>query len=144
MTAVNDIADFLESFAPSALAESWDNVGLLIGDRVRPVERVMTCLTITPESAAEAVAELANLIVTHHPLPFRPQNRLTTDTPDGRLLLQLIEAGIAVYSPHTAFDSAAAGINQRLATGLGLLDIDVLVPAAQPPLGAGRYGKLPA
>jgi putative NIF3 family GTP cyclohydrolase 1 type 2 len=60
------------------------------------------------------------------------------------LLLQLIEAGIAVYSPHTAFDSAAAGINQRLAAGLGLLDIDVLVPAAQPPLGAGRCGNLPA
>jgi dinuclear metal center YbgI/SA1388 family protein len=103
----------------------------------------MTCLTITPDSAAEAVAERAGLIVTHHPLPFRPQARLTADTPDGRLLLQLIEAQIAVYSPHTAFDSAAAGINQRLAEGLGLVDMQVLVPAAQPPLGAGRYGRLP-
>lgn len=103
----------------------------------------MTCLTITPwKSADEAVAGRAGLIVTHHPLPFRPAARLTTDTPDGRLLLRLIESGVAIYSPHTAFDSAAEGINQRLATGLQLTEIDVLVPGSQPPLGAGRYGQL--
>jgi dinuclear metal center YbgI/SA1388 family protein len=118
MHTVAHIAEFLDKFAPPALAESWDNVGLLVGRSEQPVERVMTCLTITPESAAEAVTNQANLIVSHHPLPFRPLKRLTGETSEGRLLLDLIAAGIAVYSPHTAFDSAEEGINQRLAAGL--------------------------
>lgn len=142
MPHVADIAAFLESYAPTALAESWDNVGLLIGRFEQPVTRVMTCLTITPESAAEAIAEGAELIVTHHPLPFRPLKRLTGETPEGRLLLDLIAAKVAVYSPHTAFDSAAEGINQRLAAGLGLQAIAPLLPAAEPGIGAGRYGRL--
>ncbi len=103
----------------------------------------MTCLTITPDSAAEAIAERADLIVTHHPLPFRPLKRLTAETSEGRLLLDLIAAGIAIFSPHTAFDSAQAGINQRLATGLKLANIAPLIPAAEPEQGgAGRYGML--
>jgi dinuclear metal center YbgI/SA1388 family protein len=102
----------------------------------------MTCLTITPESAAEAVANRANLIVSHHPLPFRPLKRLTGETSEGRLLLDLIAAGIAVYSPHTAFDSAEEGINQRLAAGLQLTDVLPLVPGVEPWQGAGRHGRL--
>src|SRR5689334_23056183 len=111
-STVQEVCDFLETFAPARLAEEWDNVGLLVGDRKRPVRKVMTCLTITPASAAEAVAEGVDLIVTHHPLPFKPLKRLTADSLPGRLLLQLIGANIAVHSPHTAFDSAAAGINE--------------------------------
>jgi dinuclear metal center YbgI/SA1388 family protein len=142
MHTVAHIAEFLDKFAPPALAESWDNVGLLVGRFEQPVERVMTCLTITPESAAEAVANRANLIVSHHPLPFRPLKRLTGETSEGRLLLDLIAAGIAVYSPHTAFDSAEEGINQRLAAGLQLTDVLPLVPGAEPWQGAGRHGRL--
>jgi dinuclear metal center YbgI/SA1388 family protein len=144
MTTVRDVAQFLEAFAPAQLAESWDNVGLLVGTSAQPVERAMTCLTITPESVAEAIRRRAELIVSHHPLPFRPLKRLTSATPEGRLLLALIEAKIAVYSPHTAFDSAEQGINQRLAVGLQLEDIEPLVPGAAPGSGAGRFGKLPA
>ncbi len=150
MPTVRDLCEFLEAFAPPRLAEEWDNVGLLVGRGERVVERIMTCLTITPASAEEAAAERADLIVTHHPLPFRPLKRLTDQTTPGSLLLRLIEAGIAVYSPHTAFDSAREGINQRLAAGLELLDVAPLRPlpelvAAQPSnevLGAGRYGRL--
>src|SRR6187431_1498174 len=120
MTSVADFCTFLDAFAPPALAAEWDNVGLLVGDRSQKVERVMTCLTITPASAAEAIRERADLIVTHHPLPFKPLKRLTAEQPAGRMLLDLIRAGIAIHSPHTAFDSAAEGINQQLALGLGL------------------------
>ena len=144
MITVRDVAQFLEAFAPAQLAESWDNVGLLVGSSAQRVERAMTCLTITPESVAEAVRKRAELIVSHHPLPFRPLKRLTSDTPEGRLLLALIEARIAVYSPHTAFDSAEQGINQRLAAGLQLEEIEPLVPGEYPGLGAGRFGSLPA
>ncbi len=144
MLSVADIAQFLNEIAPPELAESWDNVGLLVGGYEQPARRVMTCLTITPQSAAEAVAERADLIISHHPLPFRPLNRLTTETGEGRLLLELIGAKIAIFSPHTAFDSARQGINQRLAAGLQLTEIVPLVPGDEPELGAGRQGRLPA
>jgi dinuclear metal center YbgI/SA1388 family protein len=145
MLTVNDLSDYLAQFAPLELAEEWDNVGLLVGDPQQPVHRVMTCLTLTPASVVEAVAERADLIVTHHPLPFRPLKRLTTEHTPGRLLLELIAARIAVYSPHTAFDSAAAGINQQLAAALGLSDIAPLVtkPSETTGQGAGRHGWLP-
>jgi dinuclear metal center YbgI/SA1388 family protein len=141
MPTIDEIARFLEEFAPPAAAEDWDNVGLLVGDRIRPAARVMTCLTITGASAAEAIGRRADLIVAHHPLPLRPLRQLTTDSREGRLLWQLIGAGIAIYSPHTAFDSAAAGINTRLAEQLGLAGIAPLVPRPDGP-GAGRYGML--
>lgn len=143
MTRVTDIAVFLEQFAPSHLAEDWDNVGLLVGDGEREIARVMTCLTITPESAEEAIASRADLIVAHHPLPFRPLKRVTSQTTPGRLLLSLIEHRIAVYSPHTAFDSAAGGINALLAEGLGLGNVRPLQPRGDEacPWGAGRMGE---
>jgi dinuclear metal center YbgI/SA1388 family protein len=142
--SVADVAQFLNALAPPALAESWDNVGLLVGRAQQPVERVMTCLTITPASAREAVERRANLVVSHHPLPFRPLKRLTCESGEGRLLLELIENKIAVFSPHTAFDSAEQGINQRLAAALGLDAIAPLVPALEAGQGAGRHGRLPS
>jgi dinuclear metal center YbgI/SA1388 family protein len=144
MIRISDVCDFLQQFAPLELAEEWDNVGLLVGGREAAVRRVMTCLTVTPDSADESIAEKADLIVAHHPLPFRPLARLTRDTTPGRLLLDLIGAGVAVYSPHTAFDSAAAGINQRLAEGLCLTNVVPLSPLseAQPGAGTGRCGTL--
>jgi len=145
MTTIGDIAETLEQLAPSALAEDWDNVGLLVGDPQAAVEKVMTCLTITPTTAAEAVRDGANLIVTHHPLPFRSLKRITTDQTPGRLLLELIRAGVAVYSAHTAYDSASQGINQQLSAGLRLSAVQPLVeiPAAEDAaLGTGRCGAL--
>jgi dinuclear metal center YbgI/SA1388 family protein len=143
MLTVASVAEFLEEFAPSHLAEEWDNVGLLVGDPARGVERIMTCLTLTADSIAEAVAERADLVVTHHPLPFRPLKRLTTESVEGRLLLALIEARVAVYSPHTAFDSTGRGTNERLAAGIGLQDVAPLTPGADDPaIGNGRWGQL--
>ncbi|MCA9207158.1 MAG: Nif3-like dinuclear metal center hexameric protein, partial [Planctomycetales bacterium] len=99
-----------------------------------------------PASAAEAIERRANLIVAHHPLPFRPLKRLTTDNTVGGMLWNLARAGVAIYSPHTAFDSAAAGINQQLAAGLGLTNIRPLTPIADasPSLGSGRVGEFAA
>jgi dinuclear metal center YbgI/SA1388 family protein len=123
---VAEVADFLEQFAPARLAASWDNVGLLLGDKAAAVERMLTCLTVTPDSAAEAIDERAQLIVSHHPILFRPTQRLTTATPEGRVLLSLAQAGVAVYSPHTAFDNTAGGINDILAERLQLTGVQPL------------------
>ncbi len=126
MFTVANVMDYLDQFAPRSLAAEWDNVGLLLGERSSAVEHIMTCLTVTPESAAEAIETRANLIVTHHPILFRGVKRLTGDTPEGRMLLSLARAGIAVYSPHTAFDNTQGGINELLARRLGLVDVGPL------------------
>jgi dinuclear metal center YbgI/SA1388 family protein len=117
------VVDYLEQFAPPALAADWDNVGLLLGDRAAEVRAVMTCLTVTPETAAEAVEDGAQLMVTHHPILFRAVKRLTTATPEGRMLLSLVQGGVAVYSPHTAFDNTHGGINELLARHLALTNL---------------------
>src|SRR5437868_672201 len=119
MTTIADITAFLQQIIPLDLAAEWDNVGLLLGDESATAQRVMTCLTVTPESAAEAIEAHAEYIVTHHPILFRGTKRLSTATPEGRMVWDLARAGIAVYSPHTAFDNAQGGINDLLANLLG-------------------------
>jgi len=149
---IEQVCSYLAEFAPLELAEDWDNVGLLVGRPDRPSGRIMTCLTVTPATVSEAVQAGVDLIVTHHPLPFRPLKSITPDATVGWMLLQLIEHRVAVYSPHTAFDSAAQGINQQLAAGLGLVDIEPLEPAelaesadraGAAAVGSGRMGRLP-
>jgi dinuclear metal center YbgI/SA1388 family protein len=152
MTDRSEILKFLQSLAPLELAEDWDNVGLLLGRETGEVSKVLTCLTLTPGVAFEAVKARVQLIVTHHPILFRPVQSLTTSSADGGMLLLLIEAGIAVYSPHTAYDSAEKGINAQLAELFGLVDpwpirrVDPAVLAKHPELqglGSGRVGDLP-
>lgn len=142
MATVGEICGVLREIAPLELAESWDNVGLLLGDECLAVSRLMTCLTLTEDVAAEAVAEGVGLVVSHHPLFFRAVKRLTSGDAEGRAVLSLLRAGVAVYSAHTAFDSSAAGINQRLAGILGLSGICVLRPLAGGEVGSGRIGEL--
>jgi dinuclear metal center YbgI/SA1388 family protein len=108
----------------------------------------MTCLTLSPPVVAEAVQQSADLVIAHHPLPFKPLSKITSDTLTGSMLLDLISGGVAVYSAHTAFDSAAEGINQTWAQRLGLQSIAPLVEpelasGVGPSLGSGRWGELP-
>lgn len=127
-STVADVAEVLERLAPLRLAADWDNVGLLLGDRRANVVRVLTCLTLTSAVAAEAIETDVQMVVTHHPLPFRPIDRITADASSGAILLSLAAAGIAVWSSHTAWDSAVGGINDQLATLLRLLMSNRLSP----------------
>ncbi|WP_197138280.1 Nif3-like dinuclear metal center hexameric protein [Crateriforma conspicua] len=125
--AMQDLLDCLGRIAPLRLAEDWDNVGLLVGDSSSRIRSVMTCLTIDEDVVAEAIRHQADLIVTHHPIPFRPVNRISDDHRTGKLVWQLASHGIAVYSAHTAFDSSADGINQRWALRLECQGISALM-----------------
>lgn len=128
MTTIQEVCQYLHEVAPLSLAEGWDNVGLLLGDDSANVARILTCLTLTPDVADEAIEVGARLIVTHHPVLFKPVQRLTASSSEGRMLLKLMRHGIAVYSPHTAYDNSATGINQQLAELLELTDIAPLRP----------------
>lgn len=103
----------------------------------------MTCLTVTESVVDEAVRGRVDLIVSHHPMMFRGVKSITNETAEGRMLLKLIAHGVAVYSPHTAFDSCRDGINQQIAESLGLSQIQALrkSPLDEHP-GSGRWGVL--
>jgi dinuclear metal center YbgI/SA1388 family protein len=145
MATLSQVTAALEALAPLRLAADWDSVGLLVSPRREAIDRVITCLTLTETVAAEAVRERADLVVAHHPLPFRPVGRLTADGHVGRVLLGLVGGGVGVWSPHTAWDSAAGGINDQLAAILGLNHVSPITPDAELPLaGFGRAGTAPA
>lgn len=109
-----DVLDVLREIAPERLAEPWDKVGLQLGDPKWPVRRAMLCIDLTEAVFAEAVAGRADLIVAYHPPIFAPLERLTSDSWKGRILLGAAQRRIAIYSPHTALDAAAAGVNDWL------------------------------
>lgn len=125
---LQSILDSLEMIAPLAIAESWDNVGLLAGSPEMQIRSVMTCLTIAKETVIEAINRKIDLVVVHHPLPFKPINRLSTQSTTGRWLWKLASAKIAIYSPHTAWDNTIGGINDQIANILQLDDVESIVP----------------
>ena len=142
MPFLPDVLAALDQIAPLRLAAEWDAVGLLVSPRRPDIRRVITCLTLTPEVAAEAVRQEADLVVTHHPLPFRPVGRITPETGTGQVLLDLIGGGVGVWSGHTAWDSAAGGINDQLAAMLPLEQVRPIEPDAEDPaVGFGRIGE---
>lgn len=141
MPALATVTAALEVIAPRRLAAEWDSVGLLVGAGPE-IARVLTCLTLTPDVAVEAVQARADLVVTHHPLPFRPVPRITADTATGSVLLTLVRGGIGIWSSHTAWDSAAGGVNDQLAEAVGLRDVAPLEPdSLDPRVGFGRRGE---
>ena len=129
---VADVTKRLQSWFPLELAEEWDNVGLLLGHPLWPVRRVLVCLTLTTDVATAAADSKTDLVIAHHPILFRPIQRLRGDDPLTAPVLTLAEHRVALYSPHTAFDSARAGINQAIAEALELREIRPLRPAAGP------------
>ncbi|MEM7811962.1 MAG: Nif3-like dinuclear metal center hexameric protein [Planctomycetota bacterium] len=141
MPTVADVCAYLEEIAPLALAADWDNVGLLLGDPAAEVKKVMTCLTLTPDVAEEAVAKGVDLVVTHHPIFFKPVQRVTAETWEGAVILKLAAAGCAVYSVHTAWDDAGGGINDMLSAVIPLDNIKPIRPNTDG-VGSGRCGRL--
>jgi len=128
MPDVRDVCRYLDMAFPIRRAADWDNVGLLLGSNDAPATSIFTCLTVTPEVVNQAVAAGAQLIVSHHPILFRAVKNLSTSNAEGRLLAPLLRAGIAVYSPHSAFDDGPGGINDDLADRLELIGLRPLRP----------------
>ena len=129
MTTVADILDVLEALAPYSMKMDWDNVGLLCGSRKKEVEQVLVALDPFEDVCDEAVEWGADVIVTHHPLIFRPVANVTDETSVGRIIERLCSAGICAVNAHTNLDCAPGGVNDELAAVLGLRDVTVLNPS---------------
>jgi len=129
---LGEFLKILDAIAPLRLAESWDNVGLLLGDPEAKVRHVMTCLTVTPAVAQEAVENGVDLIVPHHPILFRGAKAIRADVPGTDVVWTLAKAGIAVASHHTGWDGARGGANAFLAETLKLENVVPMRPAGGP------------
>ncbi len=120
MIRLSKIIEELEYIAPKELKEPWDNVGLMVGDETQKIERVFICLDLTTKNIEHAIDFGADLIVTHHPLIFKPLYSVTENDPISGIVRSAIKNDISVYSMHTNFDKADGGMNDLLAHKLGL------------------------
>lgn len=115
-----DIVGIINKIAPAELAEAWDNPGLQIGDPAADVTRVMVALDPSPAVIDSALKASCQLLVTHHPLIFKPLNSISTSTPLGSVIQKAIRGGLSVVSLHTNYDIASGGLNDLLAVRIGL------------------------
>lgn len=120
---IDKLIKIMETIAPPNLKESYDNVGLMVGDREADVAKILVALDCTLEVIEEAKALGADLILSHHPLLFRKPSTITTDTLLGRKIIELIKNDIALYSSHTNWDSVSAGIMMSLLLILALVKV---------------------
>jgi dinuclear metal center YbgI/SA1388 family protein len=124
---IGTIAKILEAWAPKELAWEKDNVGLQVGDAMDAVEKILVALDVTEQVIAEAIKKNVQLIVSHHPLLFRPLKSVSFNDRVGNLVRQLIQKNIAVYSAHTNLDFTVRGVSFALAEQLELANVQFLV-----------------
>jgi dinuclear metal center YbgI/SA1388 family protein len=143
MATIAQVVQIMQEFAPESAAykQEFDNVGLLVGKRAQSTSRVLCALDATTQVVKEAITVGANLIISHHPVIYNKLH-LTDETPQGALIMQLIAHDIAVYSAHTNLDFVHGGINEYIATLLGLKNIAPLHAYISYSQGFGRVGYL--
>ena len=144
MAAVKDIYEYLNGFAPFGLQMDFDNSGFLVGRGAAQVNRILVALDITEEVVKEAAERGCQLIVAHHPVIFHPARSITDESVNGRILLSLVEQGIAAICAHTNLDAVAEGVNDCLAAALKLTEVEQLhedgVDGQGRSYGIGRVG----
>ena len=141
---IREITGALEQFAPLSLQDSYDNAGLQIGLTVDAESSgVLLCLDVTEEVIDEAKEKGCNLIVSHHPLMFRPPKRIAGEDIVQRCIIRAIQQGVNIYASHTNLDNAPGGVNYKIAEKLGLQDIVPLCPKPEMEgAGSGVIGIL--
>ena len=128
MVTVGELVQIMERLAPRCLAETWDNPGLHVGSREWPVKLIWVGLDPTQGLIQQAVDNDVNLVITHHPLIFRPLYSVDPDTQTGRIIELALKNQVAVLCAHTNLDSARGGVNDMLAEKVGLKSFEVLKP----------------
>ena len=140
MATITDILQFIESIAPSQMAEDWDKIGLNCGRMNRNVKKVLVALDPFPHVCREAIEIGADLLLTHHPLIWEP-GFITETTTQGQCVLDLTEHGIAHICAHTNLDCAPDGVNDTLANVLGLRNTEVIAPKGTTSDGCPKAGR---
>ncbi|HKK37831.1 MAG TPA: Nif3-like dinuclear metal center hexameric protein [Cryomorphaceae bacterium] len=128
MPQIKEICSYLEEWAPPAYAESYDNVGLLVGDRESEVKGVLVSLDCTEAIIDEAIEKGCNMVISHHPIVFKGLKRLTGKNYVERTILKAIKHDISIYALHTNLDSVLTGVNGKISDRLGLTNRLILNP----------------
>lgn len=127
-TTIREVTDYLETIAPRAYQESYDNSGLITGDPAWKVKGVLVTLDCTEEVVEEAIRENCNLIVAHHPIVFKGLKKLTGSNYVERTVIKAIENKVAIYAIHTNLDNVHTGVNYKIAKKIGLINPVILSP----------------
>ena len=125
---ISQIIETLEDFAPLVWQESFDNSGLQVGDISQKVKGILLCLDVTEDVLEEALDLDCNLIISHHPLLFKPIKKLTGKTYIERCVIKACKNDLVIYAAHTNIDNAFRGLNFYLAEKLGLQTRRILSP----------------
>ncbi len=139
---IKDILFTLENFAPQALAEKWDNVGLLIGSPENNAAGILIGLDPTNSLVDEAIALGADTLITHHPVIFKALSSINTDDPAGQLLQKALSHNISIIGCHTNLDSAVDGVSDVLARALRLTDLEPLLPTTEDKASGSGLGRI--
>ncbi len=132
---VKELYEKIEKILPASEMEAWDNDGLMCApDGERRVERVLVTLDVTEDIVDYAIESSFDLIISHHPLIFRPVKSINEDDHTARKIIKLVQSGISVFSFHSRADKAVGGVNDRLANLLGIFDTT--------PFGEGMLGRI--
>jgi dinuclear metal center YbgI/SA1388 family protein len=123
---IKEVTDYLESIAPKAYQEGYDNAGLLTGNYNTKVTGILTTLDCTEEVVQEAIDRNHNLIVAHHPVIFKGLKKLTGSNYVERTLIKALKNDIAIYAIHTNLDNVLSGVNKKIADKIGLTKCSVL------------------
>ena len=132
-----DFINEMEKIAPPELAWEFDNPGLLVSPRNDDLKKIFVALDCTVETAKQAIAFDADLMLTHHPVLFRGVKHITKDDPETAAVWMLLQNGIGLYAAHTNWDSAKGGVNDIIMEKIGITETEPL-----PPEGLGRIGEL--
>lgn len=142
---VADMIRIMADIAPPALAEEWDNCGLQVGDEQWPAGIIRIALDPSLTVVKAVCRQQADLLITHHPLVFRPLKKIDFAAPVGQVIRQAACHQMAIFSAHTNLDSVTDGVNDILFEKLGLSHRSVLMPNShRPSEGLGRLGEIDA
>ena len=142
---LQEILMLIDEIAPFSMAEEWDNSGLQVGDPQQEIGKILVALDPTVKTLQIASEIGAQLLLTHHPLIFKPLSNITQDTYPGDVLFESIQKGVSIVAAHTNLDAARMGINHMLSDLLGLLNAEPLEERGDPgnrATGFGRIGNL--
>ena len=125
---IKDVTTILERLAPLSYQESYDNSGLIIGDRNDDLKSILITLDCTEEVLDEAIKNKCNLIVAHHPILFKSIKKLNGDNYVQRVIIKAIKNNISIYAIHTNLDNVINGVNSTIANRLELINCEILQP----------------
>jgi len=139
---IKEIMDYLEEWAPTNLAESWDNVGIQCGDKEATVKKIIIALDPSEDAIDYAIKNNAQLIITHHPLFFSSFKNILYSEPLGKLILKIIDHRLNIIALHTNLDSITDGVSRALLEQLDIMPKGVIQPKQMPNVGFGWWGEL--